>query len=81
MPTIKIQKPFEPFIIIDSLSKEKNTYNGMYLISMGERKIVKLGRSNYNDIIIKDISVSRNHAFIKYENKSNAAKKTFTCKI
>lgn len=47
----------------------------MYLINMGDKKLFKLGRSNYNDIIIKDISVSRNHAFIKLENKSNFIKK------
>ncbi len=37
---------------------------------MGFKKCIKLGRSNYSDIIIKDISVSRNHAFITLYNKS-----------
>ncbi len=55
---------------MDSLSKENNTYNGIYLINMGIKNMFKLGRSNSNDIVIKDISVSRNHAFIKLKNKS-----------
>ena len=67
---INLQQPNEPFIIIDSLSKEQSTYNGMYIITMGEQTIFKLGRSNNNEIIIKDISVSRNHALIKLENQS-----------
>ena len=59
------------------MSKENNTYNGMYLIKMGDVKSFKLGRSNYCDIVIKDISVSRNHAFIRLENKSTMSKKAF----
>jgi len=35
MPTFIIEKPNEPYIIIDSLSRDQNSYNGMYLINMG----------------------------------------------
>ena len=68
LSTILLNKPSEPFMIIDSLSKENNTYNGVYLIYMGSKNLFKVGRSNQNDIIIKDISVSRNHAVIRFEN-------------
>ena len=59
---IKIDKPNSPYIIIDTLCKENNTYNGMYIISMKEKENFNIGRSNTNHIIIKDISVSRLHA-------------------
>ncbi|MFN9909506.1 MAG: FHA domain-containing protein [bacterium] len=43
----------------------------MYLINMGKKKICNLGRCNKNDIIIKEISVTRFHATIKFIDKSN----------
>lgn len=68
--TLNFKRTNSPYIIIDSLGKEDNTYTGLYMIQMLEKDTIKLGRSNNNDIIIKDISVSRNHALIKLENES-----------
>lgn len=52
-------------MVLDSLNEDDSTYNGMYLLDFSKSNLLKIGRNNTNDIVIKDISVSREHAEIK----------------
>ena len=67
---IDIIKPNEcNYMIIESL--ENKIFYGhlklIFIVKLGDNK-VKIGRSDDNDIIIKDPSVSKNHAEIIYKN-------------
>ena len=59
------------YICLESLDyiKDKNNIKTVHIIQLKDQEI-NIGRNNYNDIIDNDISVSREHAVIKY-NKYN----------
>jgi hypothetical protein len=56
-------------MILESLDQIKEGYNhkSIHIIKLQENMEVLFGRSNECNIIIDDISVSRKHAWIKYE--------------
>ena len=59
----------EPFIALEGcFSQNKKGERGIHVIAMTNRCQVKLGRGHESDVRISDISVSRLHAVIKYEN-------------
>ena len=59
------------FILLESLTFEKNSSRMVHLILPdNEKKVFKLGRGHESDIRVSDISVSRCHALIKY-NEDN----------
>ena len=53
-----------PYMVLDTLAREKNEVNGCYLLDFKEQKSFKLGRGHETDVRITDISVSRQHARI-----------------
>ena len=62
-----------PYIILQAINQynpqEKNIeYNAIFLISFKERENIIIGRANNSDIRLNDISVSRNHSIISYNN-------------
>ncbi len=61
----EISKPETNYIMLESLSREKRENKYLYIISMQEKPIIRLGRSNESDVRMTDISVSRNHATIR----------------
>ena len=65
---INVEKPDAPYIILEKLSKENTHQNSLSLIMMGENDTLKLGRGHQCDLRLTDISVSRVHAFLKFEN-------------
>ncbi|EGR32703.1 hypothetical protein IMG5_073530 [Ichthyophthirius multifiliis] len=65
---IELQKPPIPYITLEILSKDKNVCKGIHIITLSQKNIIKLGRGNDSDIKISDISVSRYHAVLSFEN-------------
>ena len=59
------------YICLESLDyiKDNNNIKKVYIVQLNDEEI-KIGRNNYNDIIDEDISVSSDHAVLKY-NKNN----------
>lgn len=66
---VKYDKPQGDYMVLESLSQEKNTSRIIHIIRPSENyKEFKLGRGHESDLRINDISVSRCHAKIKLEN-------------
>ena len=76
---ISVEKPDIPYIIIEKQNTDisENDKNGnsstakgnnLSLIVATDNNPVKLGRGHHCDLRISDISVSRIHAFLKFEN-------------
>lgn len=65
---MEIQKPDYPYIILESHVQEATSRTGVYIISMANKNNIRLGRGHDSDIRISDISVSRFHAMIRFEN-------------
>ena len=59
------------YICLESLDyiKENNIIKTIHIIELNDQKIF-IGRQDYNDILIQDISISRDHAILEY-NKNN----------
>ena len=57
------------FVWLESLTFEKNSSRMVHLIMPTEEKnTFKLGRGHESDVRVSDISVSRTHAILKYDN-------------
>jgi pSer/pThr/pTyr-binding forkhead associated (FHA) protein len=60
------------FLLLESLTFEKNSSRMMHLIKPSDLKSVfKLGRGHESEIRVSDISVSRGHAVLKYGEDHN----------
>ena len=65
---VKYEKPQGDYMVLESLSQEKNTSRIIHIIRPSANKTVfKLGRGHESDLRINDISVSRCHTKIKFE--------------
>lgn len=65
---VQYEKPTGDYLVLESLSQEKNTSRIIHIIKpTGTKTIFKLGRGHESDLRINDISVSRCHAKIKLE--------------
>ncbi len=54
-------------MLLESLTFEKNSSRMVHLIMPdAEKKLFKLGRGHESDVRVSDISVSRCHALVKY---------------
>ena len=68
---ISVERPDFPYIIFEKQTNEDNTIlrtNSLSLIVPTDANPIKLGRGHQCDLRISDISVSRVHAFLKFEN-------------
>ncbi|CAD8185607.1 unnamed protein product [Paramecium pentaurelia] len=59
-----VNKPKEPYLLIQINHNDKNKEQGLYMIEIKNRNIIKIGRTQDCDIKLHDISVSRHHASI-----------------
>lgn len=66
---IDFEPEFQNYFIMESLTIDKNKNRFVYVISLDNNKILKLGRGNNSDIIIGDLSVSRVHSILILDNK------------
>lgn len=66
---VQYEKPEGDYMVLESLSQEKNNSRIIHIIKPSPQKTVfKLGRGHESDLRINDISVSRCHAKIKLED-------------
>jgi hypothetical protein len=65
---ITIEKPSSPYIIIEKISNEPNGSSTMSIIVPDNNNQIKMGRGHQCDLRISDISVSRVHALLKFED-------------
>lgn len=69
---IDIKEPDDcDYMILESLENKEydEIYKSIYIIKLSEKNNICIGRDNYkNNIYSKDISMSRNHAILKYNS-------------
>lgn len=67
---VDVEVPEEKnFLWLESLTFEKNSSRMVHLVMPdGDRSTFRLGRGHESDVRVSDISVSRCHAILKYEN-------------
>ncbi len=63
----EFEKPRAPYLVLESLSRDRSS-TGLQIISMHDKKDIRIGRGHESDIRISDISVSRLHAYIHYRD-------------
>ncbi|GFE55878.1 erythrocyte membrane protein [Babesia ovis] len=66
VPLIMMPDLSHPFIILDNVTPQAN--KGLHFISVQDSDYVRLGRGHDASVRIADVSISRNHATIFYEN-------------
>jgi pSer/pThr/pTyr-binding forkhead associated (FHA) protein len=62
-----------PFITLenmvrDSRDSRQRASKGLHVISLAENKLLKFGRGHDSDIRVPDVSVSRFHASVRFQN-------------
>lgn len=60
----------ESTLILESVDKDKESPNGIFVLSISEDATASLGRGHECDVRIPDISISRSHATITYHSGS-----------
>lgn len=63
-----IKKPEPPYIILEALTPNRHGAQGVHAISLASKPKIFLGRGHESDIRVPDISVSRTHASIEYDD-------------
>ena len=63
---LEIKNLPQPYIVLESLSCKEQ---GLYIASFCTKSILSLGRSHQSEVLIKDPSVSRNHAKLVYKGQ------------
>ena len=67
---ITLNRPSTPYMIFEKTSTDNTVPSTMNIIVPTGNEIVKMGRGHQCDLRISDISVSRIHTHIKFENDS-----------
>ena len=68
---VDIPEKADKYLWIESLTFKKNSSRMVHLIMPSEEKVsFKFGRGHDSDVRVSDISVSRCHAFLKYNEGS-----------
>lgn len=65
---IEFQKPEIPYIILEELKVDQS--HGMHIITLEDGHFARMGRGHDNELRLDDVSVSRNHASIRYKHGS-----------
>jgi len=70
VPLVPVPKTQPPFIVLENCIRESTQHNnrGLHVISLAEKKLLKLGRGHESDVRIADVSISRCHATIRYKD-------------
>ena len=63
---VNIPRPEGEFITLEAVQRDRELPQTIHLIPLQNKNNVRLGRGHDSDVRISDISVSRNHALIRY---------------
>ena len=61
---------FLNYLILESITLDKENNKFLYVISLDKKEEIKVGRGQFCDIILSDVSVSRIHSLISVEGKN-----------
>ena len=61
---------FLNYLILESITLDKENNKFLYVISLDKKEDIKVGRGQFCDIILSDVSVSRIHSLITVEGKN-----------
>ena len=64
---INVERPPFPYIIFEKLNQDQKSYTYVLIIP-DNNEVVKIGRGHQCDMRVSDISVSRIHAHIKFQD-------------
>jgi hypothetical protein len=68
MPLVEVPWTQPPFIVLENMVRDSQQHacRGLHVISLAE-KVLKLGRGHESDVRIADVSISRCHAMIRFQ--------------
>eukprot|EP00403_Amphidinium_massartii_P009631 CAMPEP_0178421864 /NCGR_PEP_ID=MMETSP0689_2-20121128/26871_1 /TAXON_ID=160604 /ORGANISM="Amphidinium massartii, Strain CS-259" /LENGTH=417 /DNA_ID=CAMNT_0020043397 /DNA_START=47 /DNA_END=1300 /DNA_ORIENTATION=- len=66
---VEVPKTTPPFIVLENMVRDSQQHaaRGLHVISLAD-KVLKLGRGHESHVRIADVSISRCHAIIRYQN-------------
>lgn len=64
---VNIPKPEGEYITLEAVQHQRDLPQTIHLIPLQNKNHVRLGRGHDSDVRISDISVSRNHALVRYD--------------
>ena len=65
---ITIEKPDKPYMILESLGREEKKERILHMVYGNTGEVMKIGRGHQCELRVNDISVSRLHADMRFEN-------------
>ncbi|CAK9062692.1 unnamed protein product [Durusdinium trenchii] len=71
VPLVEVPRTTPPFIVLENLVRDSQQHasRGLHVISLAD-KVLKLGRGHESDVRIADVSISRCHAMIRFNQGS-----------
>lgn len=59
-----------PCIVLENLVRDNSQHgsHGLHVVSLADSKMMKFGRGHESDVRIADVSISRKHASIRFED-------------
>lgn len=64
---VNIPRPEGDFLTLEAVQRDRELPQTIHLIPLQNKNNVRLGRGHDSDVRISDISVSRNHALVRYQ--------------
>jgi len=68
-PLVEVPRTQPPFIVLENMVRDSQQHatRGLHVISLASEKVLKLGRGHESDVRIADVSISRCHATIRFQ--------------
>merc|ERR1719491_1914412 len=70
-PLIELPTTTPPYIVLERDSNRPEL-KGVHLISLSEKKLLKLGRGHESDVRFADVSISRWHATVHFDSEKGS---------
>jgi hypothetical protein len=69
-PISELKPDFKNYLILESLTLDRNKNRFNYVVSLDKNKKICVGRGHDSNVVFSDISVSRTHCFFTLEGKN-----------